>query len=48
MLNNVFSFRYYHTLNHLKELFEFYDEYKSKLNNPVVVALSIWFHEYDV
>ncbi len=35
--------RYYHTLNHVKELLELSDTYQQ---TSAVVLYSIWFHEY--
>jgi predicted metal-dependent HD superfamily phosphohydrolase len=39
------GWRYYHTTNHIKELFKYYDKYYSSLNNSIVVALTIFFHD---
>jgi len=37
--------RAYHTLNHLNNCFNEFDEIKSLLNNPDSVELAIWFHD---
>ena len=37
--------RYYHTLNHIDELYTLYDMYESKLKYPEIVQLAIWFHD---
>eukprot|EP01125_Pyxidicula_operculata_P017319 TRINITY_DN6067_c0_g1_i1.p2 TRINITY_DN6067_c0_g1~~TRINITY_DN6067_c0_g1_i1.p2 ORF type:complete len:220 (-),score=31.26 TRINITY_DN6067_c0_g1_i1:20-679(-) len=41
--------RYYHTLEHIEELFGYYDKYFTLLQKPEVVQLSIFFHDviYD-
>ena len=38
--------RYYHTLQHIQDLYVLYDEFKYLLHVPVVCELAIWFHEY--
>ena len=37
--------RAYHNLNHLKEIFSYFDVYKDKLIHPDIVALSIFYHD---
>lgn len=37
--------RTYHNLQHLKELFGYYDTYKDKLLQPNLVAFSIFYHD---
>jgi len=41
--------RFYHTLQHIEDLYVLYDEYRYLLHDPVVVELAIWFHDviYD-
>lgn len=41
--------RYYHTLQHIEECLDLYQEIQENLNDPVAVALAIWFHDavYD-
>lgn len=38
--------RYYHTLNHIKEMLGWVERYSSELDNISVVSLAAWFHEY--
>lgn len=42
--------RAYHTLNHLQNCFNEFDEVKHLLNNPDAVEMAIWFHDiiYDI
>ena len=37
--------RYYHNLQHLSELFQWFDQYQAELENPDLVALAIWYHD---
>lgn len=37
--------RTYHNLNHITEIFKAFDTYKSKLENPDIVAFSIFYHD---
>lgn len=37
--------RAYHNLNHLEELFSYYDQYHNKLENPNTIAFSIFYHD---
>lgn len=37
--------RYYHTLDHLTEMFRHYDEHAFRLKQPELVSLAIFFHE---
>lgn len=37
--------RHYHTLRHLEEMFQHFDKYFKKLNQPELVVLAIFFHE---
>lgn len=41
--------RFYHTLTHLAHMFDLFDEHSSKIQNKMVVTLSILFHDivYD-
>lgn len=41
--------RHYHTLRHLEEMFQHFDKYFKKLNQPELVVLAIFFHDiiYD-
>lgn len=41
--------RLYHNLSHVYSLLRLSEQYRSKLNNPFVVDLAIWFHDivYD-
>jgi predicted metal-dependent HD superfamily phosphohydrolase len=41
--------RKYHTLNHLKECFDHFDNVKKHMQKPSLVAMAIWFHDiiYD-
>lgn len=39
------SFRQYHNLNHISELFEYFDSYKHYLKHPNEVALAIFYHD---
>ena len=43
------SQRYYHTIQHIVECLELFDQVKKKLNDPSAVELAIWFHDviYD-
>ncbi|VDI34701.1 Hypothetical predicted protein [Mytilus galloprovincialis] len=43
------SHRYYHTLNHLIEMFDHLNGHKTKLSDPDLVSLAIFFHDiiYD-
>lgn len=38
--------RHYHNLNHLKEMIELFDIYRSSLKNPNEVLYSIFYHDY--
>ena len=38
--------RYYHNLNHLKEMIELFDIYYNNLKNPNEVLYSIFYHDY--
>lgn len=40
------DFRKYHNLNHLEELFRYYEIYKSALKHPEEIALAIFYHDY--
>ncbi|BCE01195.1 dephospho-CoA kinase [Marinicellulosiphila megalodicopiae] len=44
------SHRTYHNIGHLVELFEYFEQYKYKLNDPTSVAMALFFHDviYDV
>jgi len=37
--------RYYHTLNHINELFAYFDQWHPKLRKAAHVELAIWFHD---
>lgn len=37
--------RYYHNFKHLKDLFDQYENMKSKLHDPDVACLAIWYHD---
>lgn len=39
------KFRVYHNLNHLEELFQYYDLYQKELEHPLEVAFSIFYHD---
>lgn len=39
------SFRVYHNLEHLTEIFNYFDSYHSKIENPQVLSLSIFYHD---
>uniref|UniRef100_A0A6B2LIX7 HD domain-containing protein n=1 Tax=Arcella intermedia TaxID=1963864 RepID=A0A6B2LIX7_9EUKA len=39
------NWRFYHNLNHIQELYMFYDQYQTKLNNKECIELAIWFHD---
>jgi predicted metal-dependent HD superfamily phosphohydrolase len=41
--------RHYHTLQHLRECFEYFDSARSEMNKPAEVAIALWFHDafYD-
>ncbi|MFI1770648.1 HD domain-containing protein [Thalassobellus citreus] len=39
------SFRKYHNLNHLQELFKYFDAYKNELEHPNEMAFSIFYHD---
>lgn len=39
------SGRKYHNLNHLSELFTFFDIYTNQLRNPIEVAFAIFYHD---
>jgi len=39
------SQRAYHTLEHLREMFGYFDHDKAKLRSPHLVAFSIFFHD---
>ncbi|XP_061173310.1 uncharacterized protein LOC133182476 [Saccostrea echinata] len=43
------SQRHYHTLSHLEEMFQHFDQYHEKLDKPELVSLAIYFHDiiYD-
>jgi predicted metal-dependent HD superfamily phosphohydrolase len=38
--------RHYHNLNHLQEMIELFDIYRSSLKNPNEVLYSIFYHDY--
>lgn len=38
--------RYYHTLNHIKEMLGWAERYSSELQSLATVSLATWFHEY--
>lgn len=38
--------RYYHTLNHIKEMLGWAERYESELQSIATVSLATWFHEY--
>lgn len=42
--------RFYHNLNHISKMLEYWDLLFHKLKEPFLVALAIWFHDivYDV
>ncbi len=42
--------RHYHTLQHLRECFELFDEAKGMAGRPAEIGLALWFHDaiYDV
>ena len=40
--------RYYHTLNHIEEMFNWIRKYESQLEDVHAVQFATWFHEYDV
>lgn len=40
--------RYYHTLEHIRELHEYYKQHFDKLTDPQAVLFAIWFHEYSL
>lgn len=42
------SGRYYHTLNHIKEMLGWVDRYSSELQSVAIVSLATWFHEYVI
>lgn len=44
------SHRYYHDLQHIDACFTWFDQVQATLDNPLAVALAIWFHDiiYDV
>ncbi|MEL7220930.1 MAG: hypothetical protein AAGJ93_06395 [Bacteroidota bacterium] len=37
--------RHYHNLDHLSALFASFDQYKTELAEPLVVACAIWYHD---
>lgn len=37
--------RYYHTLDHLWKMFQFYEEYAIKIKFPASFRLAIWYHD---
>lgn len=37
--------RAYHNLNHLTEMFSYFDIFKHKIENPYIVAFSIFYHD---
>jgi len=37
--------RAYHNLNHLEEIFVYFDIYKDKINKPDIIGLSIFYHD---
>lgn len=43
------SHRYYHTLNHLIDMFHLFNGHKTKMSEPDLVSLAIFFHDiiYD-
>jgi len=42
--------RYYHDLSHIEGCFTWFDQVQDQLDDPLAVALAIWFHDiiYDV
>lgn len=42
--------RHYHTLQHLRECFEHFDEVRDTAQRPAEIGLALWFHDavYDV
>lgn len=44
------SHRHYHDLQHIDACFTWFDQVQDTLDNPLAVALAIWFHDiiYDV
>ena len=38
--------RYYHTLDHIRELLGYVDEHRELLDDVVAVEAAIFFHEY--
>ncbi|WP_392340601.1 hypothetical protein [Moritella marina] len=44
------SHRHYHDLQHIDACFTWFDQVEATLDNPLAVALAIWFHDiiYDV
>ncbi|XP_062582105.1 uncharacterized protein LOC134243892 [Saccostrea cucullata] len=43
------SQRHYHTLHHLEEMFQHFDQYHEKMARPELVSLAVYFHDiiYD-
>src|SRR5690606_32480869 len=39
--------RFYHTLEHVHKCFTWYDEVAHLLDDPIAVALAIWFHDIE-
>ncbi len=39
------SSRHYHNLNHLSEMFTYYDMYKDKLEYPIELSYAIFYHD---
>jgi predicted metal-dependent HD superfamily phosphohydrolase len=39
------SFRAYHNLNHLEEIFNYFDQYQALIEKPTLLALSIFYHD---
>lgn len=44
-INYKQKFRHYHNMNHLSEMFGYYDRYEHHLNNPKLVAFAIFYHD---
>jgi len=43
--NYTASFRAYHNLTHLEEIFNYFDTYNSQIENPNELALAIFYHD---
>ena len=40
------SHRHYHDLSHIRDMLKNFEEIKHLLNNPLVVEMAIWFHDF--